>query len=130
MSQKIVFRISLLAGLLLTLAIPALATNSATVIGPADSATVVTGINTAGTVRVNSLGCLVALVNIFTNGYEIVGLITAASIFITVARIWVTEKQLSKRRLVTGALFAISALSSQSTVDYLLAAARDANLFS
>ncbi|MBX9878499.1 MAG: hypothetical protein K2Y22_08570 [Candidatus Obscuribacterales bacterium] len=130
MSQKIVFRLSLLAGLLLTLAIPALATNSATVIGPTDSATVVTGINTAGTVRVNSLGCLVSLVNIFVNGYEIVGLITAASIFTTVARIWVTNKQLSKGRLVTGALFAISALSSPSTVDYLLTAARDANLFS
>lgn len=94
------------------------------------SATVVQGINTTGTIRVNSLGCLESLVNIFVNGYEIVGLVTAVCILATVPINWRTTGNLPKGRLITGALFAITSLTSPAAVNYLLDSAQNANLFS
>lgn len=111
MSKTIISRISLLAGLWVTQVIPALATNSATVVAE---------INTASTVRVHSLGGLEPLMNIVVNGYELGGLVAATAVLTTVPRIWRTTGKLPKKRLIIGSLLVASALGSSSLFNLAL----------
>jgi len=100
-------------------------------IGPqGGDATLVTGVNTCGTVRVNNLANVEALLNIIANGIEIIGLLygTCAIIFA-----FMDKKKDSKKSLswTARAVFALTiGLSTPGVINWLVASARDANLLS
>ncbi|MBX9685819.1 MAG: hypothetical protein K2X27_03900, partial [Candidatus Obscuribacterales bacterium] len=103
-------------------------------VGPQGAdATVIQGINTAGTVRVNNIANLEALLNIVANGLEILGMIVGGYNFAmgAVGKSMVFPFRLSsKSRLVFGICIAIIGLVVPTSINWLLASARDANLFS
>ncbi len=105
-------------------------------IGPqANDATYITGVNTAGTVRVNNLANLEALLNIFGNLCELGGMIGGGALLIYCA---VSNKGFSSipyLKLSRGqlAIFAVTmivvGLAVPGSINWLVASARDANLF-
>ncbi len=108
-------------------------------IGPqAGDATVVQGINTAGSVRVNNLASLEALLNFLSYGFEILGL--ALGVFHIIAG--VMNKPLAyllpgcpcrmspKARILLGVMLALVAIMVPGCINWLVASACDANLFS
>ncbi|MBX9691820.1 MAG: hypothetical protein K2Z81_05505, partial [Cyanobacteria bacterium] len=108
-------------------------------IGPQGAdATVVMGVNTAGTVRVNNLANLEALLNIICNLVEVGGMLTgfAIGLHALVMRKTITGFFGMKTRLTPGARLAIGvtlftgALMVPGLVNWFIASARDANLFS
>lgn len=95
-------------------------------------ATYVTGLNTAGAVRVNNLANLEALLNIIANGAEIGALIVALIYGISGLMPDADGKRNGQRmvhRLVIAAVIAIVGLSVPGTINFFVASARDANLF-
>src|SRR4029453_6105515 len=108
-------------------------------IGPAaGDATVVMGVNTAGTVRVNNLANLEALLNIIANMLE-VGAILAGGILllhglfnrITVAQLMGMQVNLTPAlRIAIGTGLVMFGLSAPGFINWFVASARDANLFS
>ncbi len=103
-------------------------------IGPQGTdATVITGINTAGTVRVNNLANLEAVLNIFANLGEMVGIAIGAVLLIPgVLGIGLENPvKLSphKRAIIGGALMTLGFLLP-GFINWMVASARDANLFS
>jgi hypothetical protein len=103
-------------------------------IGPQGAdATYVTGLNTAGTVRVNNLANLEALLNIIANAYEI-GAVIVALVMVIRALIPDTDGKRDNakmvRRLVTAAVIFMIGMSIPGMINWLVASARDANLFS
>lgn len=94
-----------------------------------DEATVVQGVNTAGTVRVNMLANLEALLNITANGAAIIGIIWASVLLVTVHRCMKTNSRKAKIRIAFGVCILALALATPGLVNWLVAAARDANLF-
>ena len=103
-------------------------------IGPQGAdATYVTGLNTAGTVRVNNLANLEALLNLIANGSEIGALIAglgfAISGFMTAAD-GKRDKGKMARRLAIGVAIIVVGMSIPGCINWLVASARDANLFS
>lgn len=108
------------------------ATNST--IGPQGSdATVISGVNTAGTVRVNNLANLEAGLNIAAIAAEIAGIVFGAWYLLRAAlssRLQnLTSSQKSTRYLVGSAILA-AGLTAPEVINWLVASARDANLFS
>lgn len=107
-------------------------------IGPESSdATVVHAVNTAGTVRVNNLANLEALLNIVANGMELaaVGLglffIGNGLIFRGLVPAPLIAVPLSGRaRILAGVLIAIAGIAFPGLINWFVASARDANLFS
>jgi hypothetical protein len=109
-------------------------------IGPqGDDATVIMGVNTAGTVRVNNLANLEALLNIFANLGEIVGLLAGALLVLHgFARAENLEFELlgheivigPGKRMALGALIITCGLAVPGLINWFVASARDANLFS
>ncbi|HEY9719721.1 MAG TPA: hypothetical protein V6C69_19735, partial [Trichormus sp.] len=102
-------------------------------IGPQGAdATYVTGLNTAGTVRVNNLANLEALLNIIANAYEIGSVIVA---LVMVIRALIPDAEGKRdnakmvRRLVTAAVIFMIGMSIPGMINWLVASARDANLF-
>ncbi len=94
-------------------------------------ATYVTGVNTTGTVRVNNLANLEALLNIIANGCELLflsfGVITIVSAFFNRQKKneWKMVKQIGM-----GVACAVIGLATPGVINWLVASARDANLFS
>lgn len=107
-------------------------------IGPQEDAVVIKGVNTAGTVRVNNLANLEALLNIIANISEVVlglggalfilcGLIEGA----TTVELMGQEIEITRtQRIVVGATMIFFGLFTPSVINFFVASARDANLFS
>jgi hypothetical protein len=108
-------------------------------IGPQGvDATYVTGVNTAGTVRVNNLANLEALLNIVANLWEVGLMIGGAIIFLNAfateslsMEVLGQEIELSRsQRVAIGIGVFLLGLAFPGLVNWFVASARDANLFS
>jgi hypothetical protein len=100
-------------------------------IGPQDGdATAITGINTAGTVRVNNLANLEALLNIIANGMEILGIAWGGPTMIMGFMHMAAGTQDAMKRVLWGAAGVTGGLATPGCINWLVASARDANLFS
>ncbi len=102
------------------------------------STMVVQGINTAGTVRVNNLANLEALLNILANLFEVGGIALGCCVFLqgltsrgAVTRFLGTDLELSAgARMGIGAGLILAAFTVPGMINWFVASARDANLFS
>ena len=101
-----------------------------TIAPQAEDATVVQGINTAGTVRVNNLANLEALLNIIANGMEILGIAWGGPTMIMGTMYLAAGSQGAMKRILCGACGTVGGLATPGAVNWLVASARDANLFS
>jgi hypothetical protein len=103
-------------------------------LGPQGSdATMISGINTTGTVRVNNLANLEALINICANGLELVGMIWGGISLVmgAMGKGMISPFKLSaKGRMAFGVTIVLLGLAAPGMFNWLLASARDANLFS
>ena len=100
-------------------------------IGPQGvDATAVTGVNTAGTVRVNNLANLEALLNIIANGMEILGIAWGGPTMIMGFMHMAAGTQDAMKRVLFGAAGVTGGLATPGCINWLVASARDANLFS
>jgi hypothetical protein len=100
-------------------------------IGPqGPDATYITGVNTAGTVRVNNLANLEALLNIIANGMEILGIAWGGPTMIMGFMHMAAGTQDSMKRVLFGAAGVTGGLATPGAINWLVASARDANLFS
>jgi hypothetical protein len=100
-------------------------------IGPQGAdATYVTGVNTAGTVRVNNLANLEALLNIIANGLEILGIAWGGPTMILGFMHMAAGTQDAMKRVLFGAAGVTGGLATPGCINWLVASARDANLFS
>lgn len=97
-------------------------------IGP-QSTDAVMGVNTAGTVRVNNLANLEAMLNLFANGIQILGILGGVALMASGILDRAMEKW-STSRLAFGLLMILAGLASPGVVNYFVSSARDANLFS
>jgi len=99
-------------------------------IGPqGGDATYVTGLNTAGTVRVNNLANLEALLNIIANGMEILGIAWGGPTMIMGFMHMAAGTQDAMKRVLHGAAGVTGGLATPGCINWLVASARDANLF-
>ena len=99
-------------------------------IGPQGSdATYVVGLNTAGTVRVNNLANLEALLNIIANGLEILGIAWGGPTMIMGFMHMAAGTQDAMKRVLFGAAGVTGGLATPGCINWLVASARDANLF-
>jgi hypothetical protein len=111
-------------------AAPALQGAALGTIGPQGSdATFVTGLNTAGTVRVNNLANLEALLNIIANGMEILGIAWGGPTMIMGFMHMAAGTQDAMKRVLFGAAGVTGGLATPGCINWLVASARDANLF-
>jgi len=100
-------------------------------IGPQGTdATYVTGVNTAGTVRVNNLANLEALLNIIANGLEILGIAWGGPTMILGFMHMAAGTHDAMKRVLFGAAGVTGGLATPGCINWLVASARDANLFS
>jgi hypothetical protein len=103
-------------------------------IGPLKGdATVIQGVNTAGTVRVNNLANLEALLNIMANGMELLGLLYGGGLALggLAGKALTNPMRLSPvGRTIFGVAVAAGGLAIPGMINWLVASARDANLFS
>lgn len=100
-------------------------------IGPqGDDATVIMGVNTAGTVRVNNLANLEALLNIIANGMEILAIAWGGPTMIMGFMNMAAGTQDAMKRVLWGAGGVTGGLATPGAINWLVASARDANLFS
>ena len=100
-------------------------------VGPQGAdATVITGVNTAGTVRVNNLANLEALLNIIANGMEILGIAWGGPSMIMGFMYMAAGTQDALKRVLWGAAGVTGGLATPGAINWLVASARDANLFS
>ncbi|MBS1956459.1 MAG: hypothetical protein JST89_19890 [Cyanobacteria bacterium SZAS-4] len=118
---------------------PALQGATAGTIGPQGSdATFITGVNTAGTVRVNNLANLEAMLNIIANLLEVgCGLVGAVIVIHSLANknfaldMMGQELEISQgQRIAIGVGILLFGLSFPGLLNWFVASARDANLFS
>jgi hypothetical protein len=99
-------------------------------IGPQGAdATFVTGLNTSGTVRVNNLANLEALLNIIANGMEILGIAWGGPTMIMGFMHMAAGTQDAMKRVLFGAAGVTGGLATPGCINWLVASARDANLF-
>jgi hypothetical protein len=100
-------------------------------IGPQQGdATVVSGVNTAGTVRVNNLANLEALLNIIANGMEILGIAWGGPTMIMGFMHMAAGTQDAMKKVLFGAAGVTGGMATPGCINWLVASARDANLFS
>jgi hypothetical protein len=96
----------------------------------------ITGVNTAGTVRVNNMANLESLLNIMANAGEALGIVfggvyvTTAIFAIANGKTRVRGQMTHQARLACGLLCIVAGLAMPSTISWFVASARDANLFS
>jgi len=93
-------------------------------------ATYITGVNTAGTVRVNNLANLEALLNIIANGMEILGIAWGGPTMIMGFMKMAAGTQDAMKSVLFGAAGVTGGLATPGCINWLVASARDANLFS
>jgi len=99
-------------------------------IGPQGAdATYVTGLNTAGTVRVNNLANLEALLNIIANGMEILAIAWGGPTMCMGFMHMAAGTQDAMKRVLFGAAGVTGGLATPGCINWLVASARDANLF-
>jgi len=99
-------------------------------IGPQGvDATSIIGVNTAGTVRVNNLANLEALLNIIANGMEILGIAWGGPTIIMGFMHMAAGTQDAMKRVLFGCAGVTGGLATPGTINWLVASARDANLF-
>jgi hypothetical protein len=95
-------------------------------VGPQGAdATYLTGVNTAGTIRVNNLANAEAMLNIFANAVEILGILFGG--FTVIATLITGCKA---KRLALGLAMILLGLATPGVVNWLMASARDSNLYS
>ncbi len=100
-------------------------------IGPqGGDATVIQGVNTSGTVRVNNLANLEALLNIIANGMEILGIAWGGPTMIMGFMHMAAGTQDAMKRVLWGGAGVTGGLATPGCINWLVASARDANLFS
>ena len=100
-------------------------------IGPqGQDATSIVGVNTAGTVRVNNLANLEALLNIIANGMEILGIAWGGPTMIMGFMHMAAGTHDAMKRVLFGAAGVTGGLATPGAINWLVASARDANLFS
>ncbi len=100
-------------------------------VGPQGAdATIITGVNTAGTVRVNNLANLEALLNIIANGMEILGIAWGGPTMIMGFMHMAAGTYDAMKRVLWGAAGVTGGLATPGCINWLVASARDANLFS
>ena len=100
-------------------------------IGPqGGDASAVMGVNTAGTVRVNNLANLEALLNIIANGMEILGIAWGGPTMIMGFMHMAAGSQDAMKKVLFGAAGVTGGLATPGCINWLVASARDANLFS
>ncbi len=104
--------------------------SNATIAPQGSQATFVTGVNTAGTVRVNNLANLEALLNIIANGMEILGIAWGGPTMIMGFMHMAAGTQDAMKRVLFGAAGVTGGLATPGAINWLVASARDANLFS
>jgi hypothetical protein len=109
---------------------PMLMQSSNGTIGPqGGDATVVQGVNTAGTVRVNNLANLEALLNIIANGMEILGIAWGGPTMINGFMRMAAGTQDAMKRVLWGGAGVTGGLATPGAINWLVASCRDANLF-
>ena len=100
-------------------------------IGPqGQDATSIMGVNTAGTVRVNNLANLEALLNIIANGMEILGIAWGGPTMIMGFMHMAAGSHDAMKKVLFGAAGVTGGLATPGCINWLVASARDANLFS
>lgn len=100
-------------------------------IGPQGAdATFITGVNTAGTVRVNNLANLEALLNILANGMEILGIAWGGPTLIYGFMKMAAGSKDAVKGIIHGCCGVTGGLATPGLINWLVASARDANLFS
>lgn len=110
---------------------PSLSATTNGTVGPQGAdATYITGVNTAGTVRVNNLANLEALLNIIANGLEILGIAWGGPTMIMGFMHMAAGTQDAMKRVLFGAAGVTGGLATPGCINWLVASARDANLFS
>lgn len=105
------------------------ATNG-TVAAQGAEATVVQGVNTAGTVRVNNLANMEALLNIIANGMEILGIAWGGPTMIWGFMHMAAGSHQAMKKVLFGAAGVTGGLATPGCINWLVASARDAALFS
>lgn len=113
-----------------TMGAPALQGATNGTIGPQGSdATYVTGVNTAAEVRVNNMATLEALLSLIANALLVSGIIYGA---ILLARGFcvVPTHPSAVHNLLLGSIVLLGAVATPTTINWLVATARDLNLFS
>lgn len=103
------------------------------VVGPQGTdATMISGINTSGAVRVNNLANLEALLNIFANGSEIFGIALGGfNLFMGILNkgLKFPFTMGGRGRALLGVTMIVIGLAVPGSINWLAASARDANLF-
>ena len=92
--------------------------------------TYITGISTAGTVRVNNLANLEALLNILANGLEILGIAWGGPTLILGFMHMAAGTKDAFRKILHGCAGVTGGLATPGIINWLVASSRDANLFS
>ena len=92
-------------------------------------ATIVQGVNTAGTVRVNNLANLEALLNIIANGMEILGIAWGGPTMIMGFMHMAAGSHDAMKKVLFGAAGVTGGLATPGCINWLVASARDAALF-
>jgi len=93
-------------------------------------ATFISGVNTAGTVRVNNLANLEALLNILANGMEILGIAWGGPTLIYGFMKMAAGSKDAVKGIIHGCCGVTGGLATPGLINWLVASARDANLFS
>lgn len=110
---------------------PQLAPGTNGTVGPQGAdATVIRGVNTAGTVRVNNLANMEALLNIIANGMEILGIAWGGPTMIHGFMHMAAGTRDAMKKVLWGAAGVTGGLATPGAINWLVASARDANLFS
>ncbi|MBS2007736.1 MAG: hypothetical protein JST01_11890 [Cyanobacteria bacterium SZAS TMP-1] len=104
------------------------ATNG-TIASQGADATVIQGVNTAGTVRVNNLANLEALLNIIANGMEILGIAWGGPTMIMGFMHMAAGSHDAMKKVLFGAAGVTGGLATPGCINWLVASARDAALF-
>ena len=100
-------------------------------VGPQGAdATVIQGVNTAGTVRVNNLANLEALCNIIANGMEILGIAWGGPTIVMGFMHMSAGSQDAMKRVIWGLSGVTGGMATPGCINWLVASARDAGLFS
>lgn len=104
------------------------ATNG-TIAPQGEEATVVQGVNTAGTVRVNNLANLEALLNIIANGLEILGIAWGGPTMIMGFMHMAAGSHDAMKKVLFGCAGVTGGLATPGCINWLVASCRDAALF-
>jgi hypothetical protein len=93
-------------------------------------ATTVSGVNTAGTVRINNLANMEAMLNLLSNGLEVFGIAWGGPTMIMGFMGMAGNSQAAMKRVLWGAASCAGGLSVPGCINWLVASSRDVNLFS